>query len=135
MSLGDVASLSNLVTVVDAAALFDQLGSVDKLIDRGWQTAGVDDSRTVANLLCDQLEFANLLLMNKVDLLEEAQLRQVETLLRKINPTADVVRTLYSRLEPAEVLGKERFSLQRAQEHPEWLAEAREHEHTPETAE
>ena len=82
-----------------------------------------------------QLEFANVLMMNKIDLLEEAQLHQVEALLRKINPTADVVRTRYSQLEPAEVLGKERFNIKVAEEHPEWLAEAREHEHTPETAE
>ena len=73
--------------------------------------------------------------MNKIDLLDEAQLQRVETFLRKINPTADVVRTLYSQLEPAELLGKERFSLQQAEEHPKWLAEAREHEHAPETLE
>jgi G3E family GTPase len=134
VSLGDVASLHNLVTVIDAASLFDQLGTVDKLIDRGWQ-AGAGDDRTVANLLFDQLEFANVLLINKIDLLEEMQLQKVEALLRRINPTADVVRTLYSRLEPVELLGKERFSLQKAEEHPAWLAEARENEHTPETAE
>ena len=59
----------------------------------------------------------------------------MEALLRKINPTADIIRTLHSRLEPAELLTKSRFTLQRAEEHPEWLAEARENEHTPETVE
>ena len=54
VSLGDVAALHNLVTVVDAASIFDQLGTVDKLADRGWQ-AGYGDERTVANLLCDQV--------------------------------------------------------------------------------
>ena len=193
-SLGDVASLHNLVTVVDAASLFEQLGTVDTLIDRGWHL-GAGDDRTVANLLCDQLEvqaavcaisrcplphvagplpqewgyrrnafltlshlrlhnppcltcacntrahcpptpqFANVLLMNKVDLLDDTQLHKVEALLRKINPTAEVVRTLYSKFDPSELLDKERFSMQKAEEHPEWLAEARENEHTPETAE
>lgn len=133
-SLGDVASLYNLVTVVDAASIFEQLGTVDKLVDRGWQ-ADTDDDRTVANLLCDQLEFANVLLVNKIDLLDEMQLGKVEAFLRRINPTADVVRTLFSKLEPAELLEKRRFSLQKAEEHPEWLVEAREHEHKPETLE
>ena len=134
VSLGDVASLYNLVTVVDAASIFEQLGTVDRLADRGWQAAE-GDSRTVAQLLCDQLEFANVLLVNKVDLLDEAQLNKVEALLRKINPAADIIRTTHSRLEPASLLGKARFKLQAAEEHPEWLAEAREHEHLPETVE
>jgi len=58
-SLGDVASLHNLVTVVDAASVFDQLHAVDALVDRGWQ-AGVGDLRSVANLMVDQLEFADV---------------------------------------------------------------------------
>ena len=53
LSLSDVATLHNLVTVIDAASLFEQLSTVDSLVDRGWQ-AGADDERTVAQLLCDQ---------------------------------------------------------------------------------
>ena len=65
MSLADVASLHNLVTVVDSAAIFEQLNSIDTLADRGWQ-AGYGDARTVSQLLCDQLEFADVLIVNKV---------------------------------------------------------------------
>ena len=64
-SLNDVACLHNLVTVVDAASIFEELNTMDMLADRGWQ-ADVGDERTVSHLLCDQLEFADLLLVNKV---------------------------------------------------------------------
>ena len=67
MALNDVARLHNLVTVVDAASVFEQLGTMDTLVDRGWHDVA-GDKRTVAHLLCDQLEFANLLLLNKCDL-------------------------------------------------------------------
>ena len=59
VALNDVASLANLVTVVDAASVFEQLGTMDKRADRGWQAAD-GDQRTVAHLMCDQLEFANV---------------------------------------------------------------------------
>ena len=134
VSLNDVASLYNLVTVVDAASVFEQLGTMDTLVDRGWHEVE-GDQRTVAHLLVDQLEFANLLLINKCDLVSEAQLDTLETFLRKVNPTAEVMRTKHSVLEPPALLDKARFSMQRAEEHPQWLAEAREHEHTPETVE
>ena len=134
VSLGDVASLHNLVTVVDAGAIFEQLSSIDTLADRGWQ-AGAGDGRVVSQLLCDQLEFADVLIVNKADLLGEAELAAVERLLRKIAPTAEVLRTTRSRVEPALLLDQARFSLRQAAEHPNWLAEAREHEHTPETLE
>jgi len=134
VSLGDVASLHNLVTVVDAASVFGQLGTVDSLLDRGWQ-AGAGDVRSVANLMVDQLEFADVLLVNKTDLVTSAQLSEVERVLRKINPTAEVMLSVYSQVEPALLLSKGRFSLRQAEEHPQWLAESREHEHTPETVE
>ena len=64
LSLNDVASLHNLVTVVDAASIFEQLATVDTLADRGWQEVDGDE-RTVAHLLCDQIDFANLIVINK----------------------------------------------------------------------
>ena len=134
VSLGDVASLHNLVTVVDAAAIFEELGSVDTLAERGWQ-AGDGDERCVAHLLCEQIEFADVLLVNKADLLGDAELGAVERLLHKVNPTAEVIRSEHSRVEPARLLGKARFSLRKAEEHPDWLREARAHQHVPETVE
>mmetsp|Transcript_47478 Transcript_47478/g.101371 ORF Transcript_47478/g.101371 Transcript_47478/m.101371 type:complete len:601 (-) Transcript_47478:241-2043(-) len=134
VSLNDVARLSNLVTVIDAASVFEQLGTMDTLADRGWQEVE-GDQRTVAHLLCDQIEFANLILINKRDLVTEAQLRSIQVFLRKVNQTAEVVCTEHSVLQPAVLFGTARFSMQDAEKHPSWLTEAREHEHTPETLE
>ena len=134
VSLNDVASLANLVTVVDAASVFEQLGSMDTLVDRGWDEVDGDE-RTVAHLLSDQLEFADLLLINKCDLVTPAQRDAVEAFLRKVNPTAEVMRTEHGVLPPAALLERVRFSMHKAETYPQWLAEAREHEHTPETLE
>lgn len=134
VSLNDVASLANLVTVVDAASIFEQLESMDTLVDRGWH-ATKDDRRTVSHLLCDQLEFCDLLLVNKCDLVTRAQREAVLRFVRKVNPAAEIVCTEHSVLDPATLLGQRRFSMEKAEEHPSWLAEAREGEHTPETIE
>ena len=134
LSLSAVASLHNLVTVVDAASLFEQLNTIDSLVDRGWQ-AGVDDTRTVAQLLCDQIEFADVLVLNKLDLVSQAQVRTIEALLRRVNPKAEIVKTRQSKLDPAILLRKARFTFTRAEENPNWLVEARHSEHTPETVE
>ena len=77
-----------------------------------------------------------MLLVNKVDLVTTAQLGAVEALLRRVNPTAELVRTERSWLDPGLLLGHApRFKLAQAEAHPEWLKEARAHEHTPETVE
>ena len=81
VALDDVASLANLVTVVDAASVFEQLSTMETLVDRGWEAAKGDE-RTVSHLL----EFADLLLLNKRDLVTEEQLGAVEAFLRKANP-------------------------------------------------
>ena len=134
VKLSDIASLHNMVTVVDAASIFEQLNTLDQLADRGWQ-AGEKDERTVAQLLCDQLEFANLLLVNKADLVSEEQLGAVEAVCRKLNPKADVIKTTHSEIEPHLLFGEARFDMDTASAHPNWLVEARENEHTPETIE
>ena len=132
--LSDIAALQNMVTVVDAGSIFEQLNTLDALADRGWQ-ASEGDRRTVPQLLCDQLEFADVLVVNKADLLSEEQLGSVETYVKLINPRAEVVRTTHSKLDPSLLFSNARFSMEHAESHPDWLREARQHEHTPETAE
>ena len=96
VSLNDVASLSNLVTVIDAASIFEQLSTMDTLADRGWHEVE-GDKRTVAHLLCDQIDFANLILINKKDLVTKKQLRSIKAFLRKVWPVP-------SQLNPAPPL-------------------------------
>ena len=134
VALNDVARLANLVTVVDAASLFEQLSTMDTLVDRGWNDSEGDE-RTVCHLLCDQVEFADMLLINKTDLVSEKQLGAVEAFLRKVNPAAEIVRTERSVLPPPALLDNVRFKMNKAEQHPQWLKEARENEHTPETLE
>ena len=86
-------------------------------------------------LLCDQLEFANVIVLNKLDLVNRMELLTVEALVRKLNPSADLLRTTRGELSPDLLLNHARFKLEQAEEHPQWLVEAREHEHTPETVE
>ena len=71
----------------------------------------------------------------QADLVSEDQLGEIEALLRKVNQRAEVIVTTRSRLPPESLLGTARFNMQRAEEHPDWLTQARENEHTPETLE
>lgn len=76
-----------------------------------------------------------MLVLNKLDLVSQAQVRTIEALLRRVNPKAEIVETRQSKLDPAILLRKARFTFKRAEENPNWLVEARHNEHTPETVE
>jgi G3E family GTPase len=134
-SLGDVAQLDAMVTVVDGSTFLDELQVVDELRRRGWE-ASEDDERTVAQLLCDQLEFANIIVMNKMDLLEdEEEKHRLTAILKRFNPTAQLLESTWGRVDPQRLLGTNLFALSQAEQHPDWLKEARIGEHTPETVE
>ena len=83
-SLSDVARLDTLVTVVDGASFLDELHAADTLRGRGWEAAE-EDERTVAQLFCDQLEFANVIIMNKMDLMDDEG-RARRAILRQVQP-------------------------------------------------
>ena len=133
-SLNDIARLDTLVTVVDGSSFLDELHAAEKLKGRGWQ-AEDGDERTVAQLFCDQLEFANVVVMNKMDLLDDAGRARLRATLRRFNPEAELVEATYGRVAPATILGTGLFKLERAAEHPTWLKEARVGEHKPESVE
>ena len=150
--LSDVASLDTLVTVcasaiaqlgtthsngilqvVDAFNFSSQLDSVESLKEKGMQ-AGPDDSRTIVDLLVDQIEFANVILVNKTDLVDEATLKKVIGTVKRLNPTAEVVPTKRSNVPLSMILNTGRFNLKEAEAAPGWLKELR-GEHVPETEE
>ena len=133
-SLGDVARLDTLVTVVDGASFLDELYAADRLKSRGWEAAAQDE-RTVAQLFCDQLEFANVIVMNKMDLMDEPGRQRLRAIIQRFNPTAELIEATHGVVDPRRILGTGLFDMKRAQEHPEWLKEARFGEHTPETVE
>ncbi|WP_131816365.1 GTP-binding protein, partial [Mycolicibacterium porcinum] len=91
-SLGDLARLDTLVTVVDASTFLTELARGEALAERDL-AAGEGDARSIADLLTDQVEFADVILLNKTDLVSPAALDTVQTLLRRLNPTAKLIRT------------------------------------------
>jgi G3E family GTPase len=132
-SLGEVARLDTMVTVIDALNFLRDFGTVDELRDRG---IGLDeeDERTIADLLIDQVEFADVLVVNKTDLVAEADAARLEGILRSLNPDARILRSEFGRVAPREIVGTGLFDLDRASEAPGWLREMR-GEHVPETEE
>lgn len=92
VSLSDVASLDTLVTVVDGSTFVHELQTLESLKTRGWHD-DPEDARTVAHLLCDQVEFANIIVINKIDLMSDTDIQQVRALLKQFNPDALVVES------------------------------------------
>lgn len=134
VSLSQVAELKNLVTVVDASSFLREMLSDESLKDRKWE-ADVEDQRGIAGLLFDQVEFANVIVLNKVDLVSQDDLARVRQFIGKINKEAEVIETSFSKLPPSSIFQVSRFNLEKAETNPKWLVEARHAEHVPESVE
>ncbi|MBN8867554.1 MAG: GTP-binding protein [Solirubrobacterales bacterium] len=132
-SLSDVARLDTMVTVVDASTFLDDCGSVEELRQRG-ESLGPDDERTIVDLLVDQVEFANVILINKADLASSAELARIEAIVSALNPTAKVVRSVQAEVPLGQVFDTGLFDLDEAAAAPGWLATLR-GEEIPETEE
>lgn len=130
-SLADVAQLDTMVTVVDAGSLVNDFSSTDLLADRG-ESLGAEDQRALVDLITDQLEFANVILLNKIERLDAAGQRTANALVRALNPSARIVETNWGRVPLDAVLNTGLFDFERAQRAPGWARELR-GEHTPET--
>jgi len=134
-ALSEVARIDSMVTVVDASNFFNELQSEENLKERDWQ-AGEQDQRSIAHLLTDQVEFANMIILNKVDLVpDKEQLQMVKDMIRMMNRDADIIESTYSKVALETVLGTGLFSMAQAETHEGWLKEARTGEHLPETVE
>ena len=132
-SLADVARLDTMVTVVDAAALLADYESADFIGDRG-ESLGEDDARTVVDLLVDQIEFADVVILNKTDLATQAQRRGARGVIAALNPGAHVVEAVQGRVPVGEIVGTQRFDFDRAALSAGWVRELQ-GVHTPETEE
>ncbi|MCJ2082573.1 GTP-binding protein [Methylobacterium sp. J-090] len=134
-SLSDVARLDTMVTVVDAVNLLRDYGSEDFLRQRG-ETAAVEDTRTLVDLLVEQIEFADVVVINKAGDVPPAQLALVRSVVRGLNGDARIVEADHGRVAPAAVLNTGLFDEDRAQAHPLWFkALYGAHAHVPETEE
>ncbi|MBZ3906901.1 MULTISPECIES: GTP-binding protein [Streptomyces] len=132
-TLGDLARLDTMVTVVDAVNFLPELAGGDELVERGLDQYE-DDERTVSDLLMDQVEFADVIVLNKLDLVDTAAAGRLAAALARLNPAARIVPVSHGRVPVAEVLGTGAFDLERAQGAPGWVRELN-GEHVPETEE
>ena len=134
-SLSDVSQLDTMVTVVDAANLIKNYSSTDFLRDKG-ESLGEDDERTLVDLLVEQIEFANVIILNKLDLISKQELETVKAIIRGLNAKAKIIETTMSDVDMNEVMDTGLFDLKEAQEHPLWAQELyNPDEHFPETEE
>jgi G3E family GTPase len=132
-SLNHVAQLDTMVTVVDGFNFLRDYSSRDRLQARG-ESLGEEDERTVVDLLVEQVEFCDVIVLNKLDLITEADRDRLMGILRSLNPRAQIEAASFGKLPLDKVLGTGLFDFEQASQAPGWLKEMR-GEHVPETEE
>ena len=113
INLPELVRLDCMVTVVDAYRFWHDFASGESLLQRG-ESAGAEDTRDVVDLLLDQIETCDVLLLNKCDLVEEEELNKLEGIIRKLQPSAKIIRTVNGQVDPSEILNSGLFDFERA---------------------
>ncbi|KQC30391.1 GTP-binding protein [Flagellimonas eckloniae] len=134
IDLSRFSYVDTMVTVVDAFNFFKDFGSPETLIDRN--LTDIDgDYRTIVNLLTDQIEFANVIVLNKTDLVSEEHMGILSATITKLNPSARIIKSQFSKVNPKEILNTNLFNFEEAEQSAGWIEELNKDEHTPETEE
>lgn len=133
IDLSQFCRLDTMVTVVDAKNFWQDYASGETLIDR-MQAKDEADQREVVDLLIDQIEFANVILLNKMDLMKPEDIGELNGVLQKINPDARIIETDHSQVPLKEVMNTYLFDFEKASQGAGWIKELNE-EHIPETEE
>lgn len=137
IDLTSICRLDTMVTVVDAHRFVHDMYSEDLLKDRD-QGISEEDERSISDLLIDQIEFCDVLILNKADLVEEKDLKQLEIVLKKLQPKAKFIKTSFADVPLQEVLNTGLFNFEDASQSAGWIKELTEGghaHHTPETEE
>ena len=134
IDLSRFSYVDTMVTVVDALNFFRDFGSPETLVDRD-MTDIEGDNRTIVNLLTDQIEFANVIILNKTDLVTKDDLGVLKAAIKKLNPSAKIIESTYSKVDPNEILNTGIFNFEEAEQSAGWIDELNKDEHTPETEE
>ncbi len=121
-SLMDVARLDTMVTVVDAVNLLKDFSSHDFLSDRG-ESLGEDDDRSLVTLLTEQIEFADVIMLNKITDAGPARRDAARKIIKALNPSAVLIETDHSKVDPDRIFNTRLFDFERAHEHPLWAKE------------
>ncbi|MDG5785889.1 GTP-binding protein [Evansella sp. AB-P1] len=136
IDLTQFCQLDTMVTVVDANRFWKDFRSGESLLDRK-EALGEEDTREIADLLIDQIEFCDVLLLNKCDLVSELELEKLEKVLRTLQPKAKIIRTINGCISPKEILNTCLFNFEKASSSAGWIRELSQghQQHTPETEE
>ncbi|MFD0869078.1 Uncharacterized GTP-binding protein YjiA [Chlamydia abortus] len=134
VDLSRFCRLDCMVTVVDANRFWHDFSSGETLLERR-QAVNEDDTRDVVDLLIDQIEFCDVLILNKCDMVAEEDLEELEQVLRKLQPRARLIRTVQGKVDPAEILNTGLFDFEKASQSAGWIRELENGFHTPETEE
>ncbi|WP_010275255.1 GTP-binding protein [Paenibacillus senegalensis] len=134
IDLSKLTRLDCMVTVVDAYHFWQDYNSRELLKDRN-QEAGEGDTRGIVHLLTDQVEFCDVLIINKCDMVSDAELSRLETALKGLQPRAKIIRTSHGKVNPREILNTHRFDFEAASQSAGWIQELKKEQHTPETEE
>ena len=134
IDLSRFSYVDTMVTVVDAYNFFKDFGSPETLEDRSL-TNIENDHRTIVNLLTDQVEFADVIILNKTDLITAPHLELLKATLHKLNPAAQIIETVFGKINPAQILNTKLFDFEKAEQSAGWIEELNKEEHTPETDE
>lgn len=134
IDLSSLCRLDCMVTIVDAYRFWHDFSSGESLLDRK-QAVGEEDTREVVDLLIDQIEFCDILILNKCDLVDDQELQRLEGILRKLQPAAKIVRTSFGQIDSKDILNTGLFDFEKASQSAGWLKELQNEIHTPETEE
>ena len=126
--------IDTMVTVVDCFNFFNDFGTNELLVDRKL-TDMEGDYRTIVNLLTDQIEFANVIILNKTDLVDAKTVGLLKASIQKLNPSAKIITSDFGKVQPKEILNTKLFDFEEAQYSAGWQKELEGGEHTPETEE
>jgi G3E family GTPase len=134
IDLSKFSYIDTMVTVVDCFNFFKDFGTNELLVDRKL-TDMEGDYRTIVNLLTDQIEFANVIILNKTDLVDAKTVGLLKASIQKLNPGAKILTSDFSKVEPKEILNTKLFDFEEAQTSAGWQKELEGGVHTPETEE
>lgn len=137
VDLSKWARIDCMVTVVDALNFARDFGSLDTILSRKLNS-DQEDTRTIVNLLTDQIEFADVIILNKSDLVSTDHLKELRAILNSLNPGARIIESSFSRVEPRHILNTGLFDYEKAEQSAGWIQELKKAEaggHVPETEE
>ena len=134
IDLSKFSYIDCMVTIVDALNFFKDYGSPETLTDRELTDIQGDD-RTIVDLLTDQVEFANVIVLNKTDLVKKKDVGFLKEIIKRLNPKAKIIESIYSKVNPQEILNTGLFNFDDVEESSAWIEELNKEEHIPETEE